>query len=195
MNISCFLFGHKYLKRTYRGYYQCSRCFHETQYSPRFHAILYILFFIIFTFALIGVVSIYAGINQYNIMNIPCCDSMFPMLRNSLNGNSTNYQPCWVVNQYVTENALKVGDVVTYRYKSNETIMHRIKAVCNDTSDMYYYEQGNETYVIGEPVNGFVIQGDNNPKPDSYDGNSCVPSWVIQSRFKYKLFCLADYVG
>jgi len=115
---------------------------------------------------------------------------MFSFIQNAKTANATDFKPCWVVNQYVNENALKIGDVVTYKYKNNETIMHRLKAECNDTSDMFFYEQGNETFAIGEPTEGYIIQGDNVAKPDGR-----IPAWSIQSRFKYKLLCLADYMG
>ena len=129
-------------------------------------------------------------------MKIPCCNSMAQILSNSRNFSATDgFKPCWIVNQYVNENDLKIGDVVTYKYKTNETILHRLKEKCNDTSEMFYYTQGNKTYVIGDPLSGWIIKGDNNSKPDKYSDSYCVPAWAIQSRFKYKLFCLADYIG
>lgn len=192
INLNCFLWGHK-LKKSWNGYI-CKRCFAYTTYSPLASRAIEFLIAFIGAFAFIGITMLFFIANGLSLMKVPCCNSMYPLLMNNLNEDATNatesdFKPCWVINQAVNENDLKKGDVVAYKFKSNETILHRIIAECNDTSEMFYYLEGNKKYVIGEPIAGYVISGDNNPVPDPL----CVPSWAIQGKFKHKVLCLAEY--
>jgi signal peptidase I len=116
---------------------------------------------------------------------------MFPLLKNNLNNSiKTDYKPCWVVEESINESDIKLGDVVAYRYGINENIMHRIISKCTYVGDNYNVTDGMAT--IFEKSQGYIIRGDNNGISDPVP---CVPSWAIQSRFKYKLFCMADYIG
>lgn len=102
--------------------------------------------------------------------------------------NATDgFLPCFVLEEATF--TPKIGDVVAYQYRYNQTVVHRIKAQCEDTSDTLILKDGNETRYFGERISGFTIQGDNVPFEDPY----CVPSWAIKTKVKMTL-CLADYI-
>lgn len=87
------------------------------------------------------------------------------------------------VNDIITQNELKVGDVIGYRYK-NMYALHRIIDICQRDVHSYY---SNGTEGSFEWIDGVIIKGDHNIPLDV--NGDCVPRWAVISKLMGK-FCL-----
>ena len=189
LHFLCFLKGHKFTRKVYNGY-ECERCYKHSDVSNRTYQLNIHIFSIILSLAVVGFIFLYLGFQKQEFMDVPCCDSMFPVLRNTIVGdavfNNKTY-PCVVIMQY--DNNYSIGDIVNYRYEHDEDILHRINSTCVIETYKTIYKIGNTTITEYTPEDGFILKGDHNSVSDG-----CIPLWAIRSKYVGKVFCIVDFL-